>query len=363
MSRYSVKHGGAVAALGLALVLTAAGCGGPAASNGEQQSTEGPAPTASSESLVDAATEEGTLVWYTSNTRPTAEKYEAMFEAKYPGIDVQVFQAGGSQVISKVEAEIMAGGIQADFVDYSEGAVAVDQAERGLLERFKPEFADEAKDSLIDDENFYFTPSYLTSSIVYNTNLVSEADAPTSWEDLLDPKWAGKVAIASPDYAGTAVTTIGALQQTFGDEYINELGANGLLVMKGFGDVENAIVSGQIPVAITLSFRGISDQSSGKPVKYTVPEEGQIELVSSAAIIAGAKHPNAAKLFANFLMGDESMQLRADSFYFPARPGFASSTPALEQYADVKMISTDQDQMADPVYVAEVKDLFKKATT
>lgn len=342
--------------------LVLAGCGGPAATSGKKKETGGTIPSATSSSLVAAAKKEGSLVWYTSNTRPDAEQIVKEFEQAYPGITVDMFQAGGSQVVSKVEAEAAAGGIKADFVDYSDGAVAVDQANRGLLERFAPEHWDEMPAGLKDADGYWFAPWYLASSIVYNTSIVSSADAPKSWKDLTDAKWKGKVGMASPDYAGTAVSTIAAWSQTFGDDYVTSLGKNGMQVMQGFGDVENAVLSGQTPVAVTLSFRGLTDEAAGKPVKYITPKEGQIQLPVAAAIVAKSAHPNAAKLFANFLMSDTIQKSKASGYYFPARAEFGKDVPDFPDLEKTKFITLDIKKLADPTYVAEVKKLFKDAT-
>lgn len=313
---------------------------------------------------MDAAKAEGGLVWYTSNTRPAAEAAANLFEKTHPGIDVEVFQAGGSQVTAKVEAELMSGGVRADLVDYSDGAVAIDQAARGLFERYLPEHADTISEELKDAEGYWFSPYYLTSTIVYNPKVVSEADAPTSWKDLTDPKWRGKVGMASPDYAGTAVATIGTWTQEFGEDYVKALGENGLTVFEGFGNVHDAVLSGQVPVGVNLSFRAITAEAQGEPMKYVDPEEGQILLPSAAAIIKDSENPNAAKLFANFLLSEELQTMMTETVrYFPARSEVAEGVEGMPNVADMKTIRGDVNEMSDPTYVAEVKRLFKDATS
>lgn len=348
-----------IAAVGLMAV---AACGGPSGSNDEVD-TEGDVPSQSSEELEAAAIEEGKLVWYTSNTRPAADAIARAFEEKYEGITVEIFQAGGSQVIAKVEAEAMAGKINADFVDYSEGAAAVGQAERGLFQRYLPPNISDISEDLYDEDGFFFSPWYLTSTIVYNSDLISEEEAPKSWAELTDPKWQGKVGMASPDYAGTAVATVGTWQQEFGDEYIEDLGSNGLTVFEGFGNVHEAVLSGQTPVGVNLSFRALMAEREGQPMKWITPEEGQLLLSFAAAVTADAEHPNAAKLFANFLMTDELQEMVAANIgYFPGKTEIAAGA-GMPDTTDMELIAADINELADPKFIADIKSLFKSATS
>lgn len=354
--------------LAIGLIATGAlllgACGGPAATDDGGDSsakTTGKIPSASSESLLAAAKKEGKVVWYSSNIRPNVDLIAKLFEKKYPDIEVETFQAGGSQVIAKVEAEIAGGGIQADFVDYSQGAVGLDQSKRGLLERFAPEHIDELADDLKDPNGYFFTPYFITTMISYNSDVVSKADAPKSWKDLTDPKWKGKVSFGSPDYAGSSVITIAAWDQEFGGKYVEELGANKLQVLKSFGDVQNSLLSGQAPIGVNLSFRAIAGANGDGPSQYVLPEEGQIKLVPAAAVVKGAEHPNAAKLFANFLLGDEVQEALAAADFFPARAKFGANIKGFADLDSMKFLVADPAKLADAKFVAEIKQQFKDA--
>ena len=333
------------------------------AGGGNSPPTSGPVPTASSESLAPAATKEGGVVWYSSNTRPNATDVVQRFEAKYPGIKVELFQAGGSQILSKVAAELTAGGLKADVVDYSDGAAIIGQAKSGLFTRYAPENSASVPGALKDPDGYWVSSgAFLTSTIAYNTSAVSAADAPKSWHDLLDPKWKGKITMGSPNYAGTALTTLAAWDQKLGSDYVDKLGANGLNVSQSFGDTENAVVSGQSPIAIVLSFRAYSDQAAGKPIKVVTPSEGQIELVTSMAINAKAAHPNAAKLLENFIFSDESQQKLAKGYYFPARKDISYSVPGLPAESTLTLMSPDLKKTSETAYVAKLKQQFQNAT-
>lgn len=350
------------------LVLAAAGCtksnesSAPAA-GASAPASGGPVPTATSESLADDAKKEGALVWYTSNTRPNATDIVQRFEAKYPGIKVDLFQAGGSQILSKVAAELTAGGLKADVVDYSDGAAIISQAHDGLFARFANEKWDSIPAALKDADGYWVSSgAFLTSTFAYNTNAVKDADAPKSWKDLLDPKWKGKVTMGSPNYAGTALATLAAWDQKLGPDYVDKLGANKLGVSQSFGDTENAVVSGQSPIAIVLSFRAYTDQAAGKPIKVVNPAEGQVELITTMGINAKAAHPKAARLFENFIFSDESQQKLAQGHYFPARSDLKYDVPGLPAVSSLTLMSPDLKKTADTAYVAKLKQQFEAAT-
>lgn len=353
------------ATLGALVVAASAGCGGSTLAGGtasQRPKPKGPVPTAASSALEPKAKAEGTVVWYTSNTRPTANKIKTMFEAAHPGVKVQLFQAGGAQVLSKVESEINGGGLHADVVDYSDGAAMLDQSRRGVFARFAPEHASQVPGNLKDPDGYWISSgSYLTASIAYNTKRVTAAQAPRGWRDLLSPKWKGKVSFGSPDYAGTALSTLAGWQKALGKDYVSKLGGNGLQVAQSFGDVENAVVSGQAPVGVVLSFRALADQADGKPIKVVDPSEGQIELLTAVGVSAKAAHPNAARLFENFLFGDAVQKYLAKNYFFPARPGF--DVPGEPASARKNLIVPDLKQLSDPDTVARLKKDFKQATS
>lgn len=320
-------------------------------------------PTASSESLLPAARKEGKLVWYTSNTRPNATDIAQRFEAKYPDIKIEFFQAGGSQILSKVAAERVAGGLKADVVDYSDGAAIIAQARDGLFAPFANEQWDNIPAALKDPKGRWVSSgAFITTSFAYNTQAIKAVDAPKSWKDLLDPKWKGQITMGSPNYAGTALVTLAAWDQKLGPDYVDKLGANGLGVSQSFGDTENAVVSGQSPIAIVLSFRAYTDEAAGKPIKVVMPEEGQVELITTAGINAKAEHPNAARLFMNFIFSDEVQKKLAREHYFPARTDLKYNVPGMPDTAELKLMTPDLEKTSDMAYVAKLKKRFEAAT-
>lgn len=346
-----------IAAAGLAaLVASLSVLSPPAPSDAQPVAPE----TASAASLVEPAKKEGTLVWYTSNTRPVGTAIKNAFEARYPGVSVSMYQAGGSQVLSKVEAELAHGGLRADVVDYSDGAAIVDQVRRNVLARFRPEGLDKVGSTMKDPNGYWVSQGFLTATIAYNPSKVAAGDVPTSWKDLTNPKWKGKTSMASPDYAGTALLILQGWRQALPADYLTSLAANKMRVLQSFGDTENNIVSGETPVGVVLSFRAYQDQEAGKPVRPIVPAEGQIALVTTTGISATAAHPAAARLFLSFLLSSDGQQIIAGAYLYPSR-GDVPAKGALPAQGTLKLIWPDAAKLADPRYVGGLKEEFKNA--
>src|SRR6266540_4359226 len=167
------------------------------------------APPASSvtPALVDAARKEVKVVWYTSVDLPLAEKVAKAFEAKYSGIAVRVERSGAERVFQRIGQEYGSGIRAVDVVNSSDAAHLVVWKRNGLLAPYVPEdvakyYPAEHKDA----DGYWASWRVYFSIIAYNTNLVKPEEAPKSFADLLDPKWAGKIIKAHPGYSGTIMT-------------------------------------------------------------------------------------------------------------------------------------------------------------
>lgn len=345
------------------LLMVSTGCGGVGptggASNGGKPETTGPVPEAASKDLLADAKEEGSLIWYSSKPKPVVTALANKFQDQY-GIKMNVFKAGGSQILAKAEAELSSGSLQADVVDYSEAGAAVDQAGRGVLARFAPQGIDDVDRRLKSEHGYWWAYGWYTATIAYNPRLVSPKDAPKSWADLADPKWKGKVGFASPEYAGTAFMTLQGWKEKLGAKYLERIGPN-LRVFKGFGDVENAILSGDTPVGVVLTFRSYADRAADKSIEVVQPSEGQFGLGDAMAINAKAKHPKAARLFANYILSDTAQKILTSHYQFPVRPGVAGPE-GLPDGREFKLHFPDLEELADPKTVLGLKDDFEVVT-
>src|SRR5690348_15162508 len=176
-----------------------------------------PPPEPVTQALIDAAKKEGQVVYYTSTDLPVAEKLAKAFEAKYPGIAVRTERTGAERVFQRIGQEYSSNIHAVDVVNSSDAAHFIVWKRDGILLPYVPEdvakfYPDEHK----DPDGMYATYRAWVCVIGYNTKLVKAEDAPTSYADLLEPKWVGKIVKAHPSYSGTIMTATYQMSRDLG---------------------------------------------------------------------------------------------------------------------------------------------------
>ena len=143
--------------------------------------------------LIEAAKNEGKVVLYSPMDLPVGEKLGKAFEAQYPGIEVQIERTGSERLFQRVEQEFASRIYAADVINSADASHFIPWKRNGWLAPFVSEDIARYFPSEYRDRDGMFATSRLwLSSIAYNTNLVKPADAPQSFADLLEPKWAGR---------------------------------------------------------------------------------------------------------------------------------------------------------------------------
>src|SRR5690554_1301399 len=173
--------------------------------------------------MIEAAMAEDPVVWYTAVDVQVAEAAAALFREAYPGLDVVVERSGSERVFQRLEQEYAAGIHAVDVVNSSDASHFVYWDHAGILASHTPPGALLFDEAYRHEEGHFHTWRAHLSVIGYNTELVPEEEAPTSFADLLEPKcqdWPGK---GRPSYSGTIVTATRALVNVLGWEYREEL--------------------------------------------------------------------------------------------------------------------------------------------
>ena len=304
-----------------ATVLSACGGGAPA--------TE--APASSGDPLYDAALAEGMLTtialphdWCNYGGVIDA------FKAKYPGIEVNELNpdAGSGDEIEAIKANKDNKGPQApDVIDVGFAFGTSAKAE-GLLMPYKVSTWDSIPADAKDADGYWYGDYYGVLAFLVNTDV--QPDVPADWADLLDPKYAGQVALSGdPRTSNQAIQSVyaatlangGSLDDAqAGLDYFAQMNAAGNLIPL---IANNGLVAkGEIPVRITWDYNGLAaiDSFAGNPAATVViPATGRFAGVYVQAISAYAPHPNAAKLWMEFLYSDEGQLLWMQGYCHPIR--------------------------------------------
>lgn len=274
-----------------------------------------PPPQAITPDLIAAATKEGTVVWYTSADLQLAQLVGQTFERKFPGITARVERAGGERIFTRVGQEYSSGIHAADAVSTGDAAQFLAWKRLGYLASYVPE--DVAKyipSEHRDAGGFYATVRSSLCVIAYNTDMVKQDDAPKSFADLLDPKWQGKIVKAHPSYSGTIMTSTYQMVRELGWSYLEKLARQNVLQVQSATDTPKKIVLGERAVMADGNESNVLLlKESGKPIEVVYATEGTPSIVQPSAIFAAAPHPNAARLFQNYLFSVEGQRLFVDA--------------------------------------------------
>lgn len=277
----------------------------------------------------------GSLMIYTSIYPDIIEQIKPSLKKQFPDLEIQWFQAGTEKVMAKIAGEIEAKKVQADLILVADPSYYITLKDQNLLQKYE---SPQRKDVRLNkDTEGYWTGVRISNMIIaYNTAKVSEADAPKSFKDLLDPKWKGKIAMPSPLLSGTAYVTAGVLAEKYGWEYFEALKVNGLKVEEGNSAIQNKLVRGEYLAVIILEENILKIADKGEPVKVVYPADGTVIIPSPVAMFNNSKNQEAAKAVLDWFLSKEGQEVIVKGWMHSVRDDVAppKGAPALKTFAD-----------------------------
>jgi iron(III) transport system substrate-binding protein len=313
-----------------------------------------PPPVAITPGLIEAARKEAKVVFYSSMDLPVGEKLGKAFEAQYPGIAVQIERSGSERLFQRVAQEFASNIHAADVINSSDASHFIPWKKSGWLAPFVSEdiakyFPPESR----DPDGMFATSRIWLSSIAYNTNLVKPEDAPKSFADLLDPKWAGKMVKGHPAYSGTIMTATFQMVRQLGWEYFERLAKQRVMQVQSSTDPPKKLSLGERAVMADGNEYGVVLlKEAGQPVEPVYPTEGTPTISGPTGIFATAPHPNAARLFQAWLHTRETQQFFIDFTAQYSVHTQVTSKPGRRKISDIKLMKEDAagvEQMADEI--------------
>src|SRR5439155_18541589 len=155
-------------------------------------------------------------------------------------------------------------------------------------------------------DGLHVTTRVLLSPFGYNTNLVKAEEAPKSFADLLDPKWAGKMIKAHPSYSGTIMNATFQIARDLGWDYLEKLAKQRVMQVQSATDPPKKLALGERAVMVDgAGYLVIQYKEKGDPVEIDYPAEGTPVATSPSAVFKSAPNPNAARLFQNWMHSRE----------------------------------------------------------
>lgn len=305
--------------------LSACGSGGGNGSASSQSGVDWNSLTV--EQLYDGAKKEGKFVLYSGQSKDDLEVLSARFRQQYPGIEIEHFEQVGEDSASKLTSEANAGVYTTDIIDTEQNTI-YQLAQLNLLATYTPPTASSFDNRL---KKQWFTGHRVQiKPITYNTEQVPKTEAPQNYEDLLNPKWKGKVCAEAAEVSVFA----DMLQQMGKDQgiaYWKQLTANGIRFVNGQTNLVESVISGDCTVAVAANVHSVAKaMDKGAPVAW-VKTDPLYANYGALAVLDRAPHPYAARLWMNYVLSDAGQQSVADDYRIPVNPDVQPKEPELTQ--------------------------------
>ncbi len=279
--------------------------------------------------LEAGARAEGALMLYTSMELEESQPIVAAFMRKYPFIRGEVYRASGADVAQKIITEYRGRKFLADIFEGT-GVEVAKMLNEGYGQAFFTPRAGAFPRQAKDPNGFWVATRYNMLVAAWNTNLVAPADAPQTYEDLLDPKWGGKIGIEADSdvWLATLLEYWGEAKAT---AFFRQLGAQQLLIRKGHTLLAGLIVAGEVPMSpTTYNHRPELLKSRRAPIDWR-PLQPVVAVPHVISLPKNAPHPHAAMLFVDFLLSTEGQGELAKLGRIPAHPLVNANPPYLNQ--------------------------------
>jgi iron(III) transport system substrate-binding protein len=293
--------------------------------------------------LIAAAKKEGKVVWYTSIDLKVSEEIAKTFEAKYPGVKVQVERTGAERLLQRIGQEYQSNIHAVDVVNSSDASHLVYWKDQGWLAPYVPEdvakyYPAEHKDA----DGMYASFRVFLCIIAYNSSLVKKDEAPKSFADLLKPEWKGKIVKAHPGYSGTILTSTFQTARDLGWGYFEKLAQQDVLQVQSASVPPKKLALGERAVqADGVEYLILKEKEAGQPVEPVYATEGTPLIIGPNGLFKAAPNPNAARLFQSYCFTAECQQVNINVGGLRSAHPMAKDKPGRVPLKDIKLMKDD----------------------
>lgn len=249
------------------------------------------------------------LVVYNAGSSELIEDTIAAFNLAHPNVTVTAVSAGVGQHTTRIEAE--AGNPRGDI--FFGASVESFEAIIQFFEPYQAANHDAYDPVFVHPEMRYYGYSQPLQTFVVNTDLLAEGERPTSWADLADERFAGKIIMANPSLSGSAYAQLAQMLQLYDWDLVEGVVANTTFVSSSQLVFQN-VARGEIEIGITGEANVAMLIEEGWPVTAIYPSEGTGLRFDAMGIIAGGPNPEAARIFMDWATGLENHAIAAQHY-------------------------------------------------
>ena len=280
-----------------ALCVLLAGCGA--------ESSAAPPPEPDS-----PASYTGRVMLYSSMQENQILALKEGFEDKYPNVTMDYYFGGTGKVLTKIATENQSGHVLADVIWVGDPSDYLDMKSAGILSPYISPQGIRIDSAYIDPDHYFTGARLMNVGIAYNTDLITAAEAPKNWNDLLNPRWNGQVIMTDPGSSGTVKYFVGALMadDRYGTDYFVRLQANGCELESGTNATHRQVAEGNFPVGICLDYVVASFADAGEPLAFLYPKD-LISIYSPVGLVANCPNERNGKLLYDFILSREGQEI------------------------------------------------------
>jgi iron(III) transport system substrate-binding protein len=289
----------------------------------------GQAQTKDRAKLIEDAKKEGKVMVYVSSNASDARALGAVFEKKYPFVNMEFYSSGKDALLARYMLEARTGTYLADVYQSSIFPI-MNLVEKGLLAKYySPER--EGYIEALRDKDGYWHATYLNAvTMAYNSRMLKPDDVPNSYQELLQPKWRGKMGFVL-SHTEWYFAMLQSMGEEKGRQYMEALSKQNIHSRIGSSLMNQLMMAGEFPLLISQYPTGVEElKKTGAPIDW-VPLDPWFVYPIGIAVTAKNSHPAAARLYVDFILSEEGQTSMRQLSRIPARKDVLPNPPRLMQ--------------------------------
>lgn len=336
MRKHTATAIGALAVFGLALSGCSAGGGEGGPAEGEDLVIDGE--LIATADVLDAARDEGTLVFYTGASEVSEQEVTDAFTER-TGIPVEIVRLAPNKLQERVLSENAAGKLGADVIRISGEDLILALADDGVFQptELTDDIAGAISDDATFDEGLYYSSFDRVYSFGYNNQVLSEDEAPEDWADLTDTAYTGKFGLVQVGAGGSTAALTRFQISELGEDWLKDIAANDPRIFDSSANLTDSLARGEIALGVVPTGTAYAAILEGAPITIAMPEEGAAAYPFYIGQSASTERSNAATVFSNWLLSADGQTLAASIGDYPVNS--EAPTPTI---GDVELPAADE---------------------
>jgi iron(III) transport system substrate-binding protein len=288
-----------------------------------------PAQTRERAKLIEDAKKEGKVMVYVSSNASDARALEAAFEKKYPFVNMEFYSSGKDALLTRYLLEARTSSYLADVYQSSVFPI-MNLAEKGLLAKYYSPELDGYIEALRDKDGYWHATYLNAVTMAYNSRMLKPDEVPTSYQELLQPKWKGKMGFVL-SHTEWYFAMLQSMGEDKGRQYMEALSKQNIQSRIGSSLMNQLMMAGEFPLLISQYPTGVEElKKTGAPIDW-VPLDPWFVYPIGIAVTAKNSHPATARLYVDFILSEEGQTSMRQLSRIPARKDVLPNPPRLMQ--------------------------------